>query len=183
MDIPAKIKMKCTAHGHGAKGLAFFTYEDAQGLDITVDARRASHRERFIETWRFRWLPGGEFRTYEDLRAAVAPLTPEQVQAERAKWPQMIEPPDESSGNNRCWLHTDRPGTHHGWVQASWHKYDCITAILCSECAAAAAADPGVIVQASEQRRAHVAALNAKEGTPAERLARFAAENLQGDPT
>lgn len=159
MDLPANPNMKNTAHGHGAKGMAFYSYEDAHGLDVMLDARRKTGREAFKETWRYRWLPGGEFATYEALRAAVAPLTAEQIAAEKAKWPQMIEPPEPSveSQSAKCWLHTDARRTHHGWVQASWHEYDCITALICEACATAAATDPAVIVRASEARRAYCA--------------------------
>jgi hypothetical protein len=155
--LPEKLAMVNTAHGSGAKGLAFYSYE---AEDVTMDARRKDGRSPFVETWRYRWLPGGEFTSYEGLRGAVAMLTAEQIAAERAKWPQMPEPPRPSDprGTGKCWLHTDRPRTHSGWVQTGWHKFDGLTAMLCDECAAAAATDPSVVVRASEARRAYVAA-------------------------
>lgn len=159
MQLPEHLSMKNTKHGHGPQGLAFYRYEDAGGLGILLDVRRQSAGERFVETWRFRWLPEGEFRTYEALRAAVAELTDEALAAERAKWPQMPEPPAPSSGNSDCWLHPDRKATHRAWVQTCWHRFDGLTALLCAQCGAAAATDPTVVVRASDARKAYVASL------------------------
>lgn len=160
MKLPEDISMKNTAHGHGAKGMAFYSYEDTAGLGVLVDARRAHGRAPFIETWRWRWLPGQHFGGYQELRAAAAELSDEQVAAERAKWPQLLKPPRERIGGSAtgCWLHQDRPATHNGTVQDSWLESDCTMALLCAECAAAAASDPQVIVRASVQRAADVAA-------------------------
>jgi hypothetical protein len=160
MHLPENLTMMNTAHGHGDKGMAFYTYEDADGLGVLLDARRKDGRSPFVETWRFRWLPYVEARTYNELRDAVGALcNEEQVADQKAKWPQMPKPPAPSLGGvGRCWLHTDRPRTHSGWVQTSWHQFDGLTAMLCDECAAAAATDPTGIVRASEARRADVAA-------------------------
>lgn len=157
MNMPHDIKMEVTAHGHGAKGMAFYSYEDVSGLDVTLDARRENGRSGFVETWRYRWLPNQEFRTYSDLRAAVATVPDEAIAVEKAKWPKLVEPPEESQGNSNCWRHPDVKATHHGCVQLSWHRYDVQMAMLCGKCADAAATDAGVIVLASEQRTKDVA--------------------------
>lgn len=159
MLLPENLKMKNTAHGHGAKGMAFYSYEDAEGLGVMVDARRKTGRDPFVETFRFRWLPGGEFASYRDLREGVAALTEEQVAAEKAKWPQLSRETveREASLGGKCWSHTDRPATHSGCIQRSWHEFDVSIAMLCEECAAASATDPGVIERASAKRIADVA--------------------------
>lgn len=161
MHLPEQPTMNNTAHGHGDKGMAFYTYEDAQGLGVLLDVRRSHGRAPFIETWRYRWLPEATFGYYSELRQAVEALTEEQEAAERAKWPQMPLPPHPRTGpgNSRCWLHTDRPATHMGRVRTSWHLHDGTRAMLCGECATAAAADPAVIVRASDARKAYVASL------------------------
>lgn len=161
MNLPEVVNMRNTAHGSGANGMAFYSYEAG---DVLMDARRKDGRSPFVETWRYRWLPDGEFHTYADLRDAVNVLSDVQIAAERAKWPQRPKPPTPSQApyGGKCWLHTDRPRTHSGWVQTCWHKFDGLTAMLCTECAEQAATDPGVIVRASEQRRADVVRHNAE---------------------
>lgn len=109
MKLPESLVMSELAHGHGAKGMAFYLYEDVDGLGVVSEARRESSRHRFIETYRFKWLPDHVFSGYAALRAAVEALTDE-------------------------------------------------AAALCTECAAAAATDLGVIERANQQRKADVLA-------------------------
>lgn len=158
--LPEHIELRNTARGHGDKGLAFYSYEDTQGLGVLVDARRQTHRAPFVETWRYRWLPGVEAPHYAGLRTLANCLTETEVAAERAKWPQMKAPPRERTlANGQCWLHRDRPASHFGSVQTSWVTSDLQSAMLCGSCAVDAAADPLVIVRASEARRAWVASM------------------------
>ena len=161
LPIPAHMRMNNTAHGHGDKGMAFYTYEDADGLGVLLDARRKDGRSPFVETWRFRWLANMEFTSYASLREAVKQVREAELEAERAKWPQMPEPPRQAipgGYSSGCWLHRDVPRTHTAYVQVCWHKFDTITALLCAECAEQAKTDPGVVLRASAARRAHVAA-------------------------
>jgi len=161
MKLPTNPSMRNTKHGHGASGMAFYSYEN-EASGVLCDVRRQTAREVFKETWRYRWLPDREFGTYVALWQAVEALTDDAIAAERAKWPQMPEPPKPSLGGiGCCWLHPDRPRTHYGWVQLCWHKYDGMSAMLCAGCAEDAAADPDIIVRASEKRKADVAARQA----------------------
>lgn len=165
--IPEQLQLTVTAHGHGDKGMAFYSYEDADGLGVLLDARRESRNAPFVETWRFRWLPDREFPNFVELRAAANALTKEAVFAEKAKWPQLVDPPrlrNSRGSASSCWSHKDRPATHLAWAQACWYRYDGVTALLCDECASAAATDPAVITRASEQRRSDVAARRAEGG-------------------
>lgn len=151
--------MKNTAHGHGDKGMAFYEYQDAEGVGIVMDARRESGRHPFVETWRFRWVPNIVFHSLDMLLAALRDLPDATVDAEKAKWPVMREAVRERSiGTGNCWLHTDKPGTHSGWLQGSWIESDCEIAMLCEDCAQQAQTDPMVIRRASEKRIADVAA-------------------------
>lgn len=158
--LPAKLTMTLEVHGHGAKGMAFYASE-ARGYDVLLDSRRKDGRSPFVDTWRYRWLPEQTFPNFAALREAVNALAPEAIAAERARWPQLVRDASErleGGSNTHCWLHKDRPATHNAWVQTSWHKYDGLSALICADCAEAAKTDPGVIVRASEQRRADCAA-------------------------
>lgn len=159
-NFPAIIKMRITAQGHGGDGMVFRRFEDSKGLDIMLAEGFENDRAPFKQTWRYRWLPGGEFASYDELRAAVAALTPQQIAAEKAQWPKLIEPPEENGGECECWFHTDRNATHIGQVQISWHEDD--SAPICAECADVAKTDPNVIVRAIDKRRANVAERRAK---------------------
>lgn len=161
MKLPDALTMREAAHGHGDKGMAFYQYEDTEGLGVVQDVRRATSRERFIGVFRFKWLPDRDFATFGELQAAVAELTDEAIAAEKAKWPQLREPArlrHERSSSGHCWTHKDQPATHTAHVWTCWIRGCGIIGILCAECAATTATDPMVVVRASEQRRADVKA-------------------------
>jgi len=158
MKLPESLVMSELAHGHGAKGMAFYLYEDVDGLGVVSEARRESSRHRFIETYHFKWLPDHVFSGYAALRAAVEALTDEAIAAERANWPKQSAPLRERTGGGSCWLHAGRPATHFGWVETCWIAGCGHAAALCTECAAAAATDLGVIERANQQRKADVLA-------------------------
>lgn len=160
MKLPDRISMRPTAHGHGDKGMAFYTYEDAEGLGVICDARRNTGREPFVESWRFRWLPDMVFPNFARLIEAIRVLPDEAVDAEKAKWPVLARDTIERKGpgSSHCWIHADRPATHSAYAQTCWIESAGQIALLCAECAAAADKDPGVVVQAGEKRRADCAA-------------------------
>lgn len=161
MKLPDKITIKNTAHGSGDKGLAFYTYEDGEGLGIVMDARRTDDRSPFVESWRFRWLPNLVFVSFAHLVEVLRALPDEAVEAEKAKWPVLeyvVERGPESLGSGRCWLHTDRPATHRAYALTCWIRSAGTTALLCEECATDAAKDASVVIRASEKRVADVAA-------------------------
>jgi len=104
MDIPEKIGVKNTAHGHGAKGLAWYGYEDTSGLGIRMEARRKDGRSPFVETWFLDALPGREFASFGDLREAALPLTPEEVEAATSAMYPLIKDVAPDTCGNRCRL-------------------------------------------------------------------------------
>lgn len=157
MKLPQSLTMKPTAHGSGAKGLAFYTYEDAEGVGIICDARRAAWNQTFVETYRFRWLPDAVFPTLKALLDVLHTLPDKAVDAERAKWPVLREDMTERDRDGSCWMHTDRNATHQAYAQTCWIASAGAFAPLCAECVEAAKTDPGVIVRASEKRRADCA--------------------------
>lgn len=158
MQFPKDLKMKERAHGHGAKGLAFYSYEDCAGLGVELDVRRQDRRSRFLESWRFRWLPDQVFATYSDLCAAVAALSDEAIAAEKTKWPRLHSIVEKSGPTNgSCWLHPDRPARFRGSIETCWIRGCIDMALLCEQCAEAAQADPLVIQRAVRQRHADVA--------------------------
>jgi hypothetical protein len=146
--------MKNTIYGDGAKGMAFQRAEDASGLGVICEARRKDGRSRFIEAWRYRWLPHRDFASYAELRSAVNALDDAAIQREREAWPKATE--FEHDTGNRCWM-DGRPGAVFITVQTSWCEYD--GAPLCAACGDSAKADPGVVVRAVAKRRADVAAM------------------------
>lgn len=166
MKLPEKVTIKTTAHGHGDKGLAFYTYEDGEGLGIICDARRSDSRSPFVESWRFRWLPDQVFHSFAEVVEALRVLPDAAVQAEKAKWPvleHLVERGPESLGSGRCWLHTDRPATRRAYALTCWITSAGTTALLCEECAADAIKDVAVVIRASEKRIADVAARKEKD--------------------
>lgn len=160
MKLPSKLSMKELAHGHGERGMAFYTYEDTEGFGVVMEARREAGARLFIETYRFAWLPHQVYGSYSALCAALEALTDEQVAAEKALWPQMREPIREDRGQvGGCWIHPDQPATHFGSALTCWIAARAAHAMLCEACAAEAG--PAVIMRASEARRAQVAARRA----------------------
>ncbi len=100
MNIPETIKIHETVHGHGAKGMAFYGYEDASGLGIRMEARRENGRSPFIETWFVDALPNREFPTFAALRDAVFSLTDDQIAAQTsALYPLIKEMAPDECGN------------------------------------------------------------------------------------
>jgi hypothetical protein len=160
MKLPQQLTMREVVHGRGDKGMAFYGYEDIDGLGVVIDARRKNGRSAFVETYRFKWLPDQEFASYQALRNTVELLTDEDIAAERAKWPRLSDEGvrERTAGSGNCWTHKDRPSTHHAFARTSWISGDGLSAMLCAECAQQAATDVTVIVRASDQRRADVLA-------------------------
>lgn len=104
MDIPETINIKNTAHGHGAKGLAWYGYEDTAGLGVRMEARRKDGHSPFIETWFLDALPGREFASFGALREAALPLTPEEIEATTSAMYPLIKDVEPDSCGNRCRL-------------------------------------------------------------------------------
>lgn len=154
MKLPADLKIKNTAHGHGAKGMAFYTDEDTAGLGVVRDMRRESGRHPFVATWRFRWLPNRAFLSFRDLEVALEQVTDEQVAAEKAKWPALAEVTDltDKEWPNKCWRHRDRPAAIQACVRCSWIHGDVVVASLCAECGKDVDADD--VMEVIEERRA-----------------------------
>jgi hypothetical protein len=100
MNLPESLEMRNTLHGHGAKGMAIYGYDDASGLGVRMEARRKDGRSPFIETWFFDALPGREFATYAALREAVLPMSEAQIRSETAdKYPLIREAEPDPCGN------------------------------------------------------------------------------------
>jgi hypothetical protein len=144
-------------------GLAFYQYEDCQGIDVVQEVRRENRHSNFVESFLFRWLPNKAFSTYRDLCLALADISDEAIAIEKSKWPQLIGIKS-ADGNNQCWLHHDRIATHSGTISTCWIKNCPQMALLCGDCASDAENDPGVIQRASERRRMDVAARHSQQG-------------------
>lgn len=107
LPLPADLKMRNTLHGRRAKGGYVYRYSDADGLGVNAVADKLERGQPERVTWSFAWLPEREFRTYDELRAAVAGLTDEQLAAEKARYPfvREIEPVEPGRKYaNRCRL-------------------------------------------------------------------------------
>lgn len=161
MKLPDNLAVKNTAHGTGAKGMAFYTYEDNAGLGVVMESRRQSRAHVFANKWRFRWLPDREFDTLHDLEAALVDLTEEQIAAEKAKWPELDSVTDVSGSDwpNKCWRHRDRKAAIQAYVRTSWIYGDGAIASLCAECGKDV--DAADVLAVVEERRAAVAARKA----------------------
>lgn len=139
MKIPTHLTMRETAHGVGARGLAFYEYEDTTGLGVQMQARRESSRASFVETWYHVALPERSFGTLADLAAAVDALTDEQIAAEAANYPRFRSTKPDSCGNP-CRLcprptYAGGPRVHHDtWrvtVARSWRPVTDSSSSLC----------------------------------------------------
>lgn len=161
MKIPGQFKVKETAHGHGDKGMAFYTEEDTEGLGLVREIRRESSRHPFIAMWRFKWLPDRVFSSINELAQAVEALTDDQIAAEKAKWPVLTGTTDISGKDwpNRCWRHRDRKAVLQAYVATCWIPGEGGIASLCDECAEGVSADD--VIEVLEERRAQVAARKA----------------------
>lgn len=138
MIIPDNITMRETAHGHGAHGMAFYSYEDTAGLGVQMEERRESGRGAFIETWFHQALPERKFTTLADLSAAAAILTEEQIEAEAAKYPFFRKIATDACGN-ACRLcprplYTGERVKHDTWRVHVARGWRAVTDRQCSLC-------------------------------------------------
>lgn len=139
MNIPDKLTLRETAHGHGANGMAFYGYEDTSGLGIQMEARRENSRSAFIETRFHEALPWRKFATWAELSAAVAELTDEQVEAEAAQYPRFRSVAPDTCGN-ACRLCPRPPYTpgprvkHDTWRVQVARGWRAVTDWSCSLC-------------------------------------------------
>ena len=172
MSLPKSISLRETMHGHGAKGMAFYGYEDTAGLGVQMEARRKDSRSPFVETWFHDALFEREFPTYGALHAAFRQLTPEQVQAELAKYPRWRETKPDTCGNP-CRLCPRPPYTpgervkHKTWrvaVAVGWRAITDQTCSLCDEHLAQFDGKPVELVAALEAEVAARRARSAAKG-------------------
>ena len=113
MDIPERISIRETMHGHGAKGMAIYGYEDTGGLGIRMEARRENSRCAFVETWFLDALPDRSFSSFAELRTVALPMTDEQVHAATIGCYPLIRETRPDSCGNPCRL-CPRPETTLG---------------------------------------------------------------------
>lgn len=123
MQIAEGLMFKITAHGSGAKGMYCYDYEDTSSAGVHLECRRESSRHAEVRKWRHVALPGQGFATFEELVAALEPVTLEQAATERAKWPVVEVSPEGATLNNRCRLCPREPhvrATHRALVRENW---------------------------------------------------------------
>lgn len=123
MQIADELTFKNTSHGSGANGMYVYDYEDTSNAGVHLEARRESRRHAEVRKWRHVALPDQDFPTFEELVAALEPVTLEQAEAERAKWPVVEVKPEGASLNNRCRLCPREPhtrATHRATVRENW---------------------------------------------------------------
>ncbi len=103
MLIPDNLHFRVHMHGHGDNGLAFYEYEDVQGLGIMINAKRENKRAKWVETFYLRALPGQSFATYVDLVTAAEKVTEAEATEEAAMYPYIRTVAPDTCGN-RCRL-------------------------------------------------------------------------------
>ncbi len=139
MKIPTHLTMREVAHGVGARGLAFYEYEDTTGLGVQMQARRESSRTSFVETWYHVALPERSFATLAELAASVDVLTDDQIAAEASNYPRFRSVKPDSCGN-ACRLcprptYSGGPRVHHNtWRVAVARSWRPVTDSSCSLC-------------------------------------------------
>lgn len=145
MLIPTDLHYRVYLHGHGDNGLAFYEYEDVQGLGVMVNAKRQDKRANWVETYYLRALPGQSFATLTDLAAAAALVTEAEAAAEAAMYPYIRTVAPDTCGN-RCRLCPPSPyvpgqaRVHHNTTRVTvatcWRTAYDFTLSLCAEHAA-----------------------------------------------
>lgn len=158
MKFPESFKVRETAHGHGDKGMAFYTQEDTEGLGVVRDIRRESSRHPFVQTWRFKWLPDRVFNVFNEMAQAVEALTDDQIAAEKAKWPVLTRTTDISGNDwpNNCWRHRNQKAVLQASAATCWIGGQGVIVSVCNECADGITA--ARVVEIVDERRAWVAA-------------------------
>lgn len=103
MLIPDNLHYRVHMHGHGDNGMAFYEYEDVQGLGVMINARRENKGAKWVETFYLRALPGQSFATYIELVAAAEKVTEAEAAEEAAMYPYIRTMAPDTCGN-RCRL-------------------------------------------------------------------------------
>lgn len=102
MDLPRTIPMPELLHGNGGPGNALYI-EGSHGVQRVT--RCVKHH--WSTEWRHEQMPDHVFASLSDLAEAWALVTPEQADAERARWPQLLKDervPLERQYSNACRL-------------------------------------------------------------------------------
>jgi len=163
MNLPETLHMREALHGHGGKQRWIYVHRDIEGHGVSRTIT-GEHKD-FYE---FDWLPGRKFESYRALRAAVAAMDEAALEAEKAKWPQIVSrEPDEC--DNKCRLCKAPPPTErvHIGLSPSASANDWYVS-LCAACQPLLSEGAAAMVARLEaevaQRKARAAANMAARG-------------------
>jgi hypothetical protein len=159
MELPQLIPLRNTMHGNKGGGGYMYVYQDTEKLGVVVVVDRKSRKHPETHVFMSKWIPGIEFPSMDALRSAFAALTSEDIAAEKAKWPQLLEVVQGDYASNRCMRHRDRPSVLRASAGTSWITFLGDHCGLCEECRPAATGNGQGIVDIMEERRAYVASL------------------------
>jgi hypothetical protein len=131
--LPQKLNLRETMHGHGGKGMAFYRYADREH-GVHLEARRATSRERFVESFSWDFLPGYTFPSYGALCLAAKGVTEEDIATEKARYPYVrsAKPVGERKYSNSCRL-CDKPGFLLVLLAHNWQPCGDSYAELCED--------------------------------------------------
>lgn len=98
MNLPDQLLMREALHGHGGMQRWIYVYRDTEGLGVSHTITGAPR-----DFWEFDWLPGQQFASFAALRTAVSAADGAAIEAEKAKWPQIVSREPDTC-DNRCRL-------------------------------------------------------------------------------
>lgn len=104
MQIPEKLELVTAWYGWGSGGARNVMYVDNAGFGVRLQECSDERGRQVSQTWFLDALPGREFESVEDLRAAAEPLTDAEVAAATTDiYPQIRDVAKDRCGN-RCRL-------------------------------------------------------------------------------
>lgn len=142
MIIPEKIDLQVTRFGDGAKGMALqVARNDRYG--IQVDARRETRRAAWTSTWTSDLLPDRGFKTYAELRQALAEATV------TVPWKAVVlkVEPKRPGSIGKCYLCRGEY-VHQVRVKTGWRKGDEAIVSSCDADLEKVKADPVAAIEA-----------------------------------
>ena len=142
MNIPEKIDLQVSMFGDGAKGMALQVARNNEH-GVQVESRRETRRAPWVSTWTSDFLPDREFKTYAELRQALASATL------TVPWKAVVlrvEPKDPRS-IGKCYLCREEY-VHQVRVKTGWRKGDEAIVSSCEADLDKIKADPAAAIEA-----------------------------------
>lgn len=145
MNIPATLRYRIEAHGHGHNGLAFYIYRNDE-FGVQVDARRPKRGEQWVQTWTSDYLPDREFDSLTALREVIADIEPVRFK------PEIVSvTPKHEHASGHCWV-CRGDWVHTVRVKTGWRPGDVSLIPACDRDLERVKAEPLAAIEARRQQ-------------------------------